>query len=83
MAKLSPIISAKLGKEKIVNIIRTLDTSKSSGYDGLSLQMITICDSSVTPIQIIFKTCIHDGTFLDKWKMPNVCPIHKKGAKKS
>ena len=44
--------------------------------------MIKICHSSiVTPIQIIFKTCIHDGTFPDKWKMSNVCPIHKKDAK--
>ena len=44
--------------------------------------MIKICDSSIfTPIQIIFKTCIHDGTFPDKWKMSNVCPIHKKDAK--
>ena len=44
--------------------------------------MIAICDSSiVTPIKIIFETCIREGIFPEKWKMSNVCPIHKKEAK--
>ena len=47
--KLSSVIYSK---EKIVNIIRALDPSKSSGYDGLSPQMIKVCDSSM----IILKT---------------------------
>ena len=44
--------------------------------------MIKICDSSiVTPIKIIFETCIREGIFPEKWKMSIVCPIHKKEAK--
>ena len=60
---------------KILDIIKALDPNKSCGWDGVSPRMI--CDSSiVTPIKIIFETCIRD-----KWKMSNVCPIHKKEAK--
>ena len=67
--------------EKILSLIRALD-SKSSGWDKVSPHMIKICDSSiVTPLQIIFETCIKDGIFPGKWKMSNVCPIHKKDSK--
>ena len=44
--------------------------------------MIKICDSSITkPIKIIFETCIREGIYPDKWKMSNVCLIHKKESK--
>ena len=38
--------------------------------------MIKICDTS---LQIIFD--IRTGIFSDKWKMSDVCPIHKKDSK--
>ena len=67
---------------KILDIIRSLDPNKSCGWDGASPRMIKICDSSiVTPIKIIFETCISEGIFPEKWKMSNVCPVQKKEAK--
>ena len=63
----------------MIDIIRALDPNKSSGWDGLSSRMIKICDSSIAkPIKIIFETCICEVIYPDKWKMSNVCPIHKK-----
>ena len=74
--------SVTITKTKILEIIRPLDSNKSSGWDGISPQMLKICDESiVTPIHIIFDTCICEGIFPDKWKMSNVCPVHKKGLK--
>ena len=74
--------SITITSDKILDIIRRLDPHKSSGWDSVSARMIKICDSSIaTPIQIIFKTCIREGTFPDMWKMSNVCPIHKKESK--
>ena len=59
---------------KILDIIRALGPNKSSGWDGVSPCMINISDSTiVTPIKIIFVTCIRE--------MSNVCPIHEKEAK--
>ena len=44
--------------------------------------MLKLCDESiVTPIQIIFQYCIREGIFPEKWKMSNVCPVHKKELK--
>ena len=71
-----------ISEEKMIDIIRALDPNKSSGWDGLSPRMIKICDSSITkPIKIIFETCIREGIYPDKWKMSNVCHIHKKESK--
>ena len=62
--------------------IRALDPNKSSGWDKISPHMIKICGSAIVPaLQIIFESCIRQGTFPDKWKMSNVCPVHKKNAK--
>ena len=75
-------LSITFSQEKILNIIRALDSNKSSGWDGVSPRMIKICDSSiVNPLLIIFETCIREGIFPDMWKMSNVCPIHKKESK--
>ena len=38
-----------------------------------------ICDSSI--VKPIFETCLVTGIFPGKWKMSNVCPIHKKKSK--
>ena len=44
--------------------------------------MIKICDMAiVTPLQIVFDTSTRTGIFPGKWKMSNVCPIHKKDSK--
>ena len=41
--------------------------------------MLKICDSSiVTPIKMIFNSCMKSVIYPDKWKMTNLCPIDKK-----
>ena len=44
--------------------------------------MFKIFDSViVTPLLIIFVNCMETIIFPDKWKMPNVCPVHKNESK--
>ena len=69
------LLSITFSQEKILNIIRALDSNKSSGWDGVSPRMIKICDSSiVNPLLIIFETCIREGIFPDNLK-ENYRPI--------
>ena len=66
----------------ILGIIRSINPIKSSGWDSISPRMLKICDSSIVkPIRIIFETSLKTGIFPGKWKMSNVCPIHKKKSK--
>ena len=76
------LLSITFSQEKILNIIRAVDSNKSSGWDGVSSRMIKNCDSSIViPLLIIFETCIREGIFPDMWKMSNVCPVHKMESK--
>ena len=67
----------------ILGIIRSINPNKSSGWDSISPRMLNICDSSIVkPIRFIFETdCLKTGIFPGKWKMSNMCPIHKKKSK--
>ena len=59
-----------VSEEKILAIIRGFDPNKSSGWDNLSPRMLKMCHSSiVSPLKIIFETCIREGVFPEKWKM--------------
>ena len=45
----------------------------------ISIRMIKICGESISkPLQMIFKSCIQNGTFPNEWRKANI-PIHKKG----
>ena len=69
-------------EEKILNLIRSLNPNKAHGWDGISVRMILICDSSiVTPLRIIFQNCLEKGVLPKIWKMGNIVPIHKKSSK--
>ena len=71
-----------IDNKAILGTIRSLNTNKSSGWDEISPMMVKICDSSITkPIGIIFRSCMETGIFPSKWKMSNVCPVHKKNSK--
>ena len=72
----------KVSEEQILYMIRVLDPNKACCWDGISSHMIKIGDSSiVSPLEIMFDTCICERTFAEKWKMSNICPIHKKELK--
>ena len=50
--------------------------------DGISGQMLLLCDDSVIlPLKIIFSNIMSTTIYPDLWKVANVTPIFKKGDK--
>ena len=56
-----------------------LNPNKATGSDGISGQMLLLCDNSVVlPLKIIFQNILDQSTYPDLWKLANVTPIYKK-----
>ena len=71
-----------ISEEKILKIIRNLNSNKAHGWDGISVRMIKICDESlIVPLRLIFENCLHQGIFPEPWKRANIVPVHKKNEK--
>ena len=71
-----------IDNENIVSRIRKLNPNKANGSDGISGQMLLLCDDSVVlPLRIIFGNILSTATYPDIWKLANVPSIFKKGAK--
>ena len=69
---------------EIISLIRNLNINKASGADGISGQMLRLCDYSVVlHLKIIFENIVSSSVYLDMWKLANVTPIFKKGDKQS
>ena len=57
----------------------TSTPNKASGSDGISGQMLLICDETVVlPPKIIFRNILETSIYPDVWKLANVTPIFKK-----
>ena len=70
--------------DEILSLIRNLNPNKATGSDGISGQMLLLCDNSVVlPLKIIFQNILVASTYLVMWKLANVIPIFKKGDKQS
>ena len=68
--------------EDIISLIRKLNPSKANGSDGISGQMLILCDETVTlHLKIIFRNILSTAVYPDMWKLANVTPIFKKGDK--
>ena len=49
------------------------------GPDGISGQMLLLCDNSVVlPLKIIFRNILETSAYPDIWKLANVTPVYKK-----
>ena len=68
----------------MLRIIRSLDTKKAHGCDGISVSMIKICDNSIVdPLCCIFERCLETGIYPSQWKKANIIPVHQKGCKQN
>ena len=68
--------------EDIITLIRKLNPNTANGSDGISAQMLLLCDNSVIlPLRIIFTDILTTATYPNMWKLANVTPIFKKGDK--
>ena len=68
--------------DEIIRLIRNLNPNKATGSDGISGQMLLLCDDSVVlPLKIIFQNILETSTYPDMWKLANITPIFEKGNK--
>ena len=71
-------------RNEVVSLVRHLNPNKASGSDGISAQMLLLCDDSIgMPLKIIFENILSTSFYPDMWKLANVSPIFKKGDKQS
>ena len=72
-----------INREKVLKLIRSLDSKKAHGCDEISIAMIKICDFSIVePLCLIFEDCLETGIYPSLWKKANVIPIHKKDSRR-
>ena len=56
--------SFKVTESDILSIINSLDTTKTHGYDNLSIRMIKMCGESIIfPLKIIFQESLKKRKF--------------------
>ena len=66
----------------IISLIWNINPNMTPGSDGISGQMLLLCDGSVIlPLKIIFRNILLTSIYPDSWKFSNVIPIFKKGDK--
>ena len=72
-----------INREKVLRLIRSLDSKKAYGCDEISIAMIKICDLSIVePLCLIFEDCSEKGMYPSLWKKANVIPINKKDSRR-
>ena len=68
--------------DEIISLVQKINPNKATGADGISGQMLLLCeDSVILPLQIIFTNILSTRVYPDMWKLANVTPIFKKGDK--
>ena len=73
------IDSISLTNREILSHIRNLNPNKAAGSDGISGQMLLLCDSTVVlPLNIIYRNILNTSIYPSMWKLANVTPIFKK-----
>ena len=78
----SRISEINISSNMILDIVSSMNPSKSHGCDGISIKMIHICRNQIIlPLKLIFESCARLGVYPDLWKRSNVCPVHKKESK--
>ena len=76
------INNVSIENNEIISLVRKINPNKATGSDGISGQMLLICDESVIlPLQIIFTNILSTSIYPDMWKIANVTPNFKKGDK--
>ncbi|MCP4460434.1 MAG: hypothetical protein GY816_20790, partial [Cytophagales bacterium] len=68
----------------VYNILKSTNTSKAAGPDGVHGMVLKHCASSLAkPLTIMFNTAYVTGCIPSEWKLATVVPVHKKDDKGS
>ena len=68
--------------EEITKIVGNLKNKKSTGYDGISNEILKCCSPILEPyVADVFNKCLEQGIFPEPLKIARVIPLCKKGEK--
>ena len=74
--------SIPIQREKILEILKSLNVSKACGIDGIGNNVLKKCANSlVEPICILASASLESECFSAAWKQANVVPVYKKNKK--
>ena len=66
----------------ISSIIKNRNADKAHEWDDISIRMIQLCGIEIIlPLQLLFKSMLEEGIFLEDWKKSNVVTVYKKESK--
>ena len=69
-------------KQEVLSVIKGLKNKKSSGWDGISNKLLKdLAYVLAYPLSIVFNKSIDTGIFPEIFKIADVIPLHKSGAK--
>lgn len=61
---------------EVHNILKTLNTTKAVGPDGISNRLLRECRESLSaPLSRLFNLSLQTGRFPTSWKLANVVPV--------
>ena len=69
---------------KIYKLLKNINPNKAAGPDGIHGKVLKSCAGSLAyPLSLLFRLSYNTGHIPAEWKMANIVPVHKKGAKDS
>ena len=76
------ICEIQVTKERVLKLLKGVNSSKSAGADGLHPRFIKETSETLAlPVLILFNKSLSEGSLPDIFKRANVTPIHKSGDK--
>ena len=75
-----PLSNFRIRRRDVLRSLKKLDVSKSS--DGFGNRFLKECAAVLEPVVTkIFRFVVRNSSFITKWKIQRVTPVHKRGSK--
>ena len=77
-----PLDSIIVTENEVLDLLKSIDTSKATGPDGISPKLLKEAGSAISPsLAKLFNLSLSKCKIPKEWKKADVVPLHKKNAK--